>query len=86
MKSVKQKQKKELHIQTKFGSFLCIFESNHPEAGFTVTSPAADGFVTHGPTLAAAKRMAKEGLEFHYECVVLESCAPRGHTFQLATQ
>lgn len=86
MKSAKQKKNKELQIQTKFGSFLCVFESNRPESGFTVTSPAADGFVTCGPTLAAAKRMAREGLEFHYECAVLEYYAPRGRAFQLATR
>ncbi len=84
MKTTKQKQQKELPIQTKFGSFLCVFESNRPEAGFTVTAPAAHDFVTYGPTLSAAKRMAKEGLEFHYECMALEHFAPRGRTLQHA--
>jgi len=63
---------KELLIETKFGEFLCIFEPNTPEAGFTVTSPAALGFVTYGRTLGEAKRSARQGLEFHYESVLLE--------------
>lgn len=65
-------EKKELYIPTKFGSFLCIFESNKPEPGFTVTSPAAVGFVTAGRTLKEAKKMAIDGLEFHCECRFLE--------------
>ena len=63
---------KELRIATKFGEFLCVFEPNTPEAGFTVTSPAAPGFVAYGRTLEGAKRSARQGLEFHYESVFLE--------------
>lgn len=74
---MKTKQKIDTQVKTKFGSFLCLFESNGPEKGFTVTSPAVQGFVTYGPTLSAAKKTAKEGLEFHYECTLLEQCAPR---------
>ncbi len=73
---MKTKQKIEVQVKTKFGSFLCLFESNSPEKGVTVTSPAVQGFVTHGPTLSEAKKMAREGLEFHYECTLLEQCAP----------
>lgn len=60
-------------IPTKFGAFLCIFESNAPDPGFTVSSPETTDFVTYGPTLREAKRMAKEGLEFHCECKIFES-------------
>lgn len=62
----------EILVPTKFGRFLCFFDSNKPDKGFTVTSPAALGFVTYGKTMQEAKRMAKEGLEFHYECEFLE--------------
>jgi|GEM_PF-1106633 len=67
-------KKEEMLVVTRFGSFLCVFESNEPERGFTVTSPAALGFVTYGSTLSEAKKMAKKGLEFHFECAVLENC------------
>src|SRR3989344_1564339 len=33
---------------------------------------APPGFVTYGRTLEEAKRMAREGLEFHCECEFLE--------------
>ena len=77
-------QKLEKLVKTRFGSFLCAFEPNRPERGFTVTSPAAEGFVTHGPTLAVAEKNAKEGLEFHYECTLLEQCAPTPRSMQYA--
>jgi len=67
-----RRRTKELFVSTKFGEFLCLFESNDPEPGFTVSSPAAPGFVTAGRTLAEAKQMAKKGLEFHCECELLE--------------
>ena len=68
----RNKNKEEIIIPIKFGKFLCIFESNNPDPGFTVTSPAAPGFVTYGRTLEEAKKMAREGLEFHCECEFLE--------------
>ncbi len=63
--------KRGILIATKFGRFLCVFEPNKPECGFTVTSPAAPGFVTYGRTLGEAKRSARQGLEFHYESILL---------------
>ena len=70
--------KKEITIATKFGEFLCIFESNTPDSGFTVTSPATPGFVMGGRTLREARRMAREGIEFHCECELFERVpAPR---------
>lgn len=70
--------KKEIIITTKFGKFLCVFEPNAPDPGFTVTSPATPGFVTGGRTLSEAKRMASEGIEFHCECELFEHVnAPR---------
>jgi predicted RNase H-like HicB family nuclease len=63
---------KEILIPTKFGTFLCTFEPNDPDPGFTVTSPAAPGFVTYGKSLQEAKKMAKEGLDFHCECELFE--------------
>lgn len=68
----KEQRAKELLIQTKFGRFLCIFDTNKPDKGFTITSPAAHGFVVYGRNLNEAKKTAKEGLELHYECELLE--------------
>lgn len=63
---------KEILIPTKFGNFLCMFEPNDPDPGFTVTSRAAPGFVTYGKNLREAKKTAREGLEFHCECEIFE--------------
>lgn len=72
----------EVLVPTKFGRFLCIFQSNEPDKGFTVTSPAALGFVTYGKTMQEAKKMAKAGLAFHYECEFLEHIRTPRHTQQ----
>lgn len=75
---------KEVMIPTKYGKFLCLFESNYPEAGFTVTSPAVKGFVSYGRDLQKAKRSAKEGLEFHWESVVAETALRPRHSRQVS--
>ena len=72
MKKQTNKNTREVLIPTKFGKFLCVFESNSPEPGFTVESLEAPGFVTYGRNLNEAKKMAKEGLEFHCECEIFE--------------
>lgn len=81
----KQDQKKEILVPTKFGAFLCIFEPNDPDPGFTVTSLATPGFVTYGRNFQEAKRAAKSGLEFHCECVWLEHVNRAGRVVQRAT-
>ncbi|MBI3335041.1 MAG: hypothetical protein HY001_00890 [Candidatus Portnoybacteria bacterium] len=70
------KNSREVLIPTKFGKFLCIFESNDPDPGFTVQSPAAPGFVTYGRNFKEAEKMAREGLEFHCECEIFERIQP----------
>lgn len=69
---MKKLPKREIMIPTKFGTFLCIFESNAPDPRFSVIVPGAPGFVTGGRTLAEAKKLAKTGLEFHCECLLFE--------------
>lgn len=77
---------KEMVVATRFGDFLCIFESNAPDKGYTVTSPALRGFVTYGNSFAHAKRSAKEGIEFHLECVLLECKVPAPRSFQVLSK
>jgi predicted RNase H-like HicB family nuclease len=68
-------RKKIVKVKTLFGTFECIFELNKPEKGYTVTVPRVRGVVTCGDTLAEAKKMAKEAIELHCECLVEEGLA-----------
>jgi len=62
-------------VKTLFGIFDCVFDPNTPEKGYTVTVPRVRGVVTCGDTLTEAKKMAKEAIELHCECLVEEGLA-----------
>mgnify|MGYP001563342854 CR=1 FL=1 len=55
--------------------YNCLFDSNYPEKGYTVTVPRLRGIVTCGDTLEEAKKMAKEAIELHCECLLQEGLA-----------
>lgn len=57
-------------IKTKMGIFNCLFESNSPEKGYTVTVPKLKGVVTFGDNLKEAENNAKEAIELHCECLL----------------
>ena len=63
-------KKKNIKVLTHFGEFECLFESNIPERGYTVTVPKLKGVVTCGENLNEAKKMAKEAIELHCECLL----------------
>ena len=67
--------KKIITIKTRLGDFDCLFESNTPERGYTVTVPKLKGIVTCGDTIAQAKEMAREAIELHCECLFEEGLA-----------
>lgn len=69
------KKNKIVKIDTRFGSFDCLFESNAPHKGYTVTAPKLKGVVTFGDSLKEAKKMAKEAIELHCECLLQEGLA-----------
>lgn len=68
-------KKKIVNIKTKFGSFDCVFESNAPEKGYTITVPKLKGIVTCGENLNEARKMAKEAIELHCECLFADNLA-----------
>ena len=43
--------------------------------GYTVTFPDLHGCITEGDTLKEAKKMAKEAIELHCECLVEDGLA-----------
>ena len=54
---------RKLNVQTMCGNYVCRFESNYPEKGYTVTVPNLRGVVTFGSNLVEAKKMVKEAIE-----------------------
>lgn len=72
---MKRKTNKNIQIKTIFGTFNCLFESNAPDKGYTVTCFKVPGVVTFGLNLSDAKRYAKEALELHCECLIEEGIA-----------
>jgi len=68
-------KKKTIKIKSKMGEYDCLFESNYPEKGYTVTVPTLPGIVTCGDTLEEAKKMAREAIELHCECLLQEGLA-----------
>ncbi len=73
--SMKKVKGKFITVATRYGSFECLFEPNVPEKGYTVTVPKLRGIVTCGDTLQEAKKMAKEAIELHCECLLHEGLA-----------
>ena len=69
------KKDKFIDVKTNFGVFECLFESNTPEKGYTVTVPKLRGVVTCGDTINEAKKMACEAIELHCECLIDEGLA-----------
>ncbi len=72
---MKKPTNKMAPVKTVFGTFNCLFESNSPEKGYTVSCSRVPGVVTFGNTLADAKKYAKEALELHCECLIEEGVA-----------
>ena len=69
------KGKNFISIKTRFGNFDCLFERNTPEKSYTVTVPKLKGVVTFGKNLDEAKKMAKEAIELHCECLLADNLA-----------
>ena len=68
-------RKKFVPVKTTFGEFSCFFEANTPEKGYTVTVPKLKGVVTFGDNIIEARKMAKEAIELHCECLLDEGLA-----------
>ena len=66
---------KLISVKTNFGVFECRFESNAPERGYTVTAPKLNGVVTFGENINEAKKMAREAIELHCECLLEDGLA-----------
>lgn len=66
---------KMIKVHTRVGSFDCLFESNAPDEGYTVTVPKLKGIVTFGKDKKEAAKMAQEAIELHCECLLQSGMA-----------
>ena len=62
-------------IKTRFGTYIARVDSNYPEKGYSVTVPRLRGIVTCGDTIIEVKKMSKEAIELHCECLLEEGLA-----------
>jgi len=71
---VKTSKKKLIYtiLKTKEGTFRVKFEWDSRDKAYLVTVPSLPGAVTFGLTLGEAKKMAREVIELHCECMVEE--------------
>lgn len=53
----------KLPVKTRYGSFVCVFESEKDMGGYVVEALDVQGAVSWGKTLAEAKRMIVEAIE-----------------------
>ncbi len=67
-----QKKTKYALVETKQGTFKVKFEWDAKDRAYLVTVPSLSGVVTFGTSLKDAKKMAKEAIELHCECLVDE--------------
>ena len=72
MTKVFKRKIKYLTLKTKEGTFRVKFEWNSRDGAYLVTVPSLPGAITFGLTLNEAKKMAREGIELHCECMVEE--------------
>ena len=62
---------KIVKVTTRMGIFDCVFTSNYPKRGYTVTTPKLNGVVTFGDSEKEAIVMAREAIELHCDCLLM---------------
>lgn len=74
----KRISKKILIVETKYGSFQCIFEIERDMGGYTAEARGVPGAVSWGKTLAEAKHMAVEAIEGAIEANIIAQAEKKG--------
>lgn len=70
--STPQRKTKYILIETKQGTFGVKFAWDARDRAYLVTIPNLPGAVTFGTSFSEAKKMAKEVIELHCECLIEE--------------
>lgn len=63
-------KKLDLSIETKRGTYEAVFKWDAKDKAYIVNVPSLSGVVTFGKNLKDAKRMAKDAIELHCECLI----------------
>ena len=69
-------RKKIVKIKTIYGTHEIALEKD--KKGYTVTAPGLKGVVTWGESITKAKKMAREAVELHIECIAEEELVKSG--------
>lgn len=67
-----RKKEKKLTIHTKTGAYQVLLWWDVKDKAYLVKVPSLPGVVTFGKTLASTKKMAKDAIELHCECLLDE--------------
>lgn len=70
--------KKILTMETKYGSFQCVFEPEKDMGGYVVEARGVPGAISWGKTHAEAKRMIVEAIEGAVEAGVVAKAEKKG--------
>ena len=63
-------KKQEIQVQTRYGKYRCLCLPDPDDNDYIVTIPSLTGVVTWGKNLQQVKKMAREAIELHLECLV----------------
>lgn len=67
-----KKRQKTVLVSTKKGSYKTIIWHDVRDKAYLVKVPSLSGVATFGKTFAEAKRMAKDAIELHCDCLIAE--------------
>lgn len=70
--------KKTLIVETKYGPFKCVFETEKDMGGYTVEVHGLPGALSWGKTLTEAKRMIAEAIEGAVEAKIIAKAEKEG--------
>ena len=74
----KRTAKKTFILETKYGSFQCVFEPEKDMGGYAAEARGVPGAISWGKTLSEAKRMIIEAIEGAIEANVVANAEKRG--------
>ena len=69
---VKKAKKYTFHIPTKRGNYDVVLTWDSKDRAYLVSVPSLPEVITFGKNLADAKRMAKDAIELHCDCLIDE--------------